>query len=139
MDKLRTRPLVVVCVGLPIVSVLLAAGCGGGGGAVIGNFGRFERDPSPLGTDSWQWRRSPAMAGDTPVSSLTKPARRRSVEPSAGPLVNRTSEVFTCKSAAQRGCFRHGIVPSPQDQPSSGVAARAFRDSHADRRHTVAY
>jgi hypothetical protein len=47
MDKLRTLPLVLVSVGLPIVSALLVADCGGGGGGGYAPPQNLQSAPAP--------------------------------------------------------------------------------------------
>jgi hypothetical protein len=47
MDKLRTLPFVLVSVGLPIVSALLVADCGGGGGGGYAPTMNLQSAPAP--------------------------------------------------------------------------------------------
>ena len=47
MHKLRTLPLVLVSVGLPIVSALLVAACGGGGGGGYAPPQNLQSAPAP--------------------------------------------------------------------------------------------
>ena len=66
MDKVRTFPLVLVCVGLPIASALPVAGGGGSGSAPPQNLQSAQAPPQPINVTS-----KTLMATDSSGNSRT--------------------------------------------------------------------